>query len=82
MAVAPKYQGQGVGRRLLQAVIESARAAGMRRLYLETNHVLAPAIRLYHSVGFQAIPPSRIEPSPYARADVYLEIFLSPPEES
>jgi hypothetical protein len=48
----------------------------MRRLYLETNRVLAPAIRLYQSIGFQHIPPSRIVPSPYARADIYMEMTL------
>ena len=41
---------------LLQAVVEAARSAGTRRLYLETNHILAPAIRLYHSIGFQPVP--------------------------
>lgn len=76
MAVAPEHQGTGVGRKLLAAVIASARAAGTRRLYLETNRVLAPAIRLYQSIGFQHIPPNRVEPSPYARADIYMEMTL------
>lgn len=76
MAVAPAHRGSGVGRQLLEAVIAAARAAGTRRLYLETNRVLAPAIRLYQSIGFQHIPPSRIVPSPYARADIYMEMTL------
>src|ERR1700691_4670120 len=42
MAVAPQYQGSGIGRRVLQAAIEAARAAGAHRLYLETNHILTP----------------------------------------
>jgi putative acetyltransferase len=82
MAVAPLFQGSGVGRKLLEAVVEAARAAGVRRLYLETNHILTPAIRLYHSVGFKPIPPSRIVPSPYARADVYMEMLLPPLDET
>ena len=77
MAVEPSYQGAGIGRRLLQAVIEEARRAGAHRLYLETNHVLTPAIRLYQSLGFKHIDPSRIIPSAYARADVYLELLLA-----
>jgi len=77
MAVAPEWQGSGIGRKLLQAVVEAARSAGARRLYLETNHVLAPAIRLYRSIGFAPLPPNRIVPSPYARADVYMEMFLA-----
>jgi GNAT superfamily N-acetyltransferase len=76
MAVTPACQGSGIGRQLLQAVVEAARSAGARRLYLETNHVLAPAIRLYESIGFRHLPPDRIVPSPYARADVYMEMIL------
>jgi GNAT superfamily N-acetyltransferase len=73
MAVTESSQGSGVGRRLLEHAIAEALAAGATRLYLETNHRLAGAIRLYESVGFRHLPPERIEPSPYARADVYME---------
>lgn len=76
MAVEPAYQGSGIGRKLLDAVIEEAGTVGARRLYLETNHVLTPAIRLYESVGFKHIDPSRIIPSQYARADVHMEMVL------
>lgn len=76
MAVAESAQRNGVGRRVLTAVVEAARAAGAIRLYLETNHILTPAIRLYESAGFQHLPPDRIAPSPYARADVYMEMWL------
>jgi putative acetyltransferase len=77
MAVEPSHQGAGIGRRLLQSVIEEARSVGAHRLYLETNHVLTPAIRLYESLGFKHIDPDRIIPSAYARADVYMELFLA-----
>ena len=76
MAVEPSYQGTGIGRRLLHAVIEEGRSAGAQRLYLETNHVLKPAIRLYESAGFKHIDTDRLTPSPYARADVYMELIL------
>jgi putative acetyltransferase len=76
MAVEPAYQGAGIGRRLLHAAIEEGRSAGAQRLYLETNHVLTPAIRLYESVGFKHIDRDRITASPYARADVYMELIL------
>src|ERR1700721_40270 len=52
MAVEPAYQRAGIGRRLLDAAIQEGRNVGARRLYLETNHTLTPAIRLYESVGF------------------------------
>jgi putative acetyltransferase len=76
MAVTPTFQGAGIGRKVLQAVVDAGRAMGARRLYLETNHTLTPAIRLYESVGFKHIPPERIVPSVYERADVYMELIL------
>jgi putative acetyltransferase len=76
MAVTPAFQGMGIARKLLLSVIETARVAGAHRLYLETNHQLTPAIRLYESVGFTHLDPSRITPSPYARADVFMELNL------
>lgn len=76
MAVTQVYQGAGIGRKILDAVIEAGRSMGARRLYLETNHTLTPAIRLYESVGFKHIPPERIVPSVYVRADVYMELIF------
>jgi GNAT superfamily N-acetyltransferase len=76
MAVTSSCQGRGVGRKLLYAAIEAARSAGARRLYLETNHALTPAIRLYESVGFKPVAADRIVPSPYARSDVSMEMTL------
>ena len=74
MAVAESSRRNGVGRRLLTQAVETARASGARRLYLETNKKLTAAIRLYESMGFQHIPPERVTPSPYERADVYMEL--------
>ena len=76
MAVAESFRRSGIGRRLLEQVIAEARASGVHRLYLETNRKLANAIRLYESVGFRHLPPERIVPSPYARSDVSMELFL------
>jgi putative acetyltransferase len=77
MAVASAHQGAGIGRKLLQATIEVGRSAGARRLYLETNSRLETAVRLYESVGFKHLAPDRITPSPYARANVYMEMILA-----
>jgi GNAT superfamily N-acetyltransferase len=74
MAVADSHKGQGLGRALMAACVERARAAGAPRLYLETNSGLAPALALYRSFGFVQIEPP--EPSPYARADVVMELRL------
>jgi ribosomal protein S18 acetylase RimI-like enzyme len=74
MAVAETHKGRGLGRVLMAACVERARAASAPRLYLETNSALAPALGLYRSFGFQVIKPA--EPSPYARADVAMELRL------
>jgi len=76
MAITESCQGIGLGRLLLERTIADARAAGAKRLYLETNDKLTPAIRLYESAGFRHLPPERIVPSPYARANVYMELCL------
>lgn len=76
MAVTASAQGLGLGRLLMEHVIAAAKAAGAKRLFLETNHALTPAIRLYESVGFTHIPKERAKPSPYERADVPMEMWL------
>lgn len=74
MAVSDAHKGRGLGRALMVAAVERARAAGAPRLYLETNSGLAPALALYRSFGFREITPA--EPSPYTRADVCMELRL------
>ncbi len=76
MAVTEGHQGRGVGRKILEAVIAEAKRIGARRLYLETNSKLPSATHLYESVGFRHVPPHRIKPSLYSRADVFMEMFL------
>ena len=76
MAITASAQGLGAGRFQLQGVVDAARAMGAKRLYLETNHVLGPAIHLYEALGFTHVPAERLTPSPYARADVFLEMWL------
>lgn len=76
MAVAPEAQGRGVGRLLMEAALAWARERGARRLYLESNARLAPALRLYESAGFRHLPPHARPVSPYARADVFMELLL------
>ena len=76
MAVAESCHRAGIGRRLLETVIEEARSAGATRLYLETNRKLEPAIRLYERLGFRHLPVERVTPSPYARSNVQMELWL------
>ena len=54
--------------------MKRARRLGAGRLYLETNSGLAPALGLYRSFGFKDVDSAA--PSPYARADVKMELLL------
>ena len=71
MAVDPGQRGSGIGRKLMQRALEVFAEAGGRELFLESSRQLAPALKLYESVGFVHHPAPR-PGSHYARADVYL----------
>ncbi|MGB8648142.1 MAG: MarR family winged helix-turn-helix transcriptional regulator [Anaerolineae bacterium] len=62
MWVAPRARGLGLGRRLLLALEQSAREAGMTILHLETNRNLTEAIELYRRSGYQEVPAFNDEP--------------------
>lgn len=73
MAVSPKAQGKNIGRLLGQAIIEKAKALGGKKLYLESNTALQPAINLYYKLGFKKIAG---RPTPYERANIQMELNL------
>jgi GNAT superfamily N-acetyltransferase/predicted transcriptional regulator len=73
MAVAPEARGKSIGWLLGRAAIERARSNGARRVYLESNTILKPAINLYHKLGFKKITGP---PSPYERANIQMELRL------
>lgn len=56
MYTVPELRGRGLGRQILNGLIERGRALGLRRLVLETGELQAEAIRLYESAGFRRIP--------------------------
>lgn len=76
MTVREGERGRGIGRRLLEYAITQARKLGAQRLYLETNRKLANAIHLYESIGFQHVSPDQVIPSPYTRANVFMEMAI------
>ncbi len=73
MAVAEEMRGKQIGKLLGQAAIEQARAAGAKRVWLESNRILTTALNLYTRLGFAEIP---VTSTPYARADIRMEIWL------
>jgi putative acetyltransferase len=76
MAVSPEVRGLGIGRRLLQHAITQAKLIGAKSLFLGSNAKLANAVHLYESVGFRHVPPEKIPPMPYTRANVFMEMPL------
>ncbi|MCY1140348.1 GNAT family N-acetyltransferase [Actinoplanes sp. Pm04-4] len=55
MFTARTARGRGLGRRMLTAIEDSARAAGCRRVILETGDRQPEAIGLYESAGYARI---------------------------
>jgi GNAT superfamily N-acetyltransferase len=55
MAVVPEARGQGVGRALMDRVIEDARSRRQRRLVLEVIESNDVAVHLYKGCGFRVV---------------------------
>ena len=55
MAIVPEARGQGVGRSVMDDLIEQARERGDRRIVLEVIEQNEPAVRLYEACGFTRI---------------------------
>lgn len=64
--IAPEARGQGLARRLMQAIEAQARQLGLTDLRLDTNATLTEAIALYTSTGWTEVP--RYNDNPYAQA--------------
>ena len=53
----PAFRGHNLGEQMLMRIMEDARAAGYRRLRLDTLPALRTALSLYRRIGFHEIDP-------------------------
>lgn len=71
--VRPAFRGFGLGRLLVQALLESAQRAGYSSVLLDTLDDMEAARSLYASLGFEEIPPYYYNPiagAHYLKADL------------
>ena len=71
--VRPAFRGLGLGRMLAESVLDESRAAGYRRVRLDTLPSMVGARHLYQALGFREIAP--YGDNPVAGA-VFLELEL------
>lgn len=62
MRIAPEWQRQGIGSRLVETTLRWAREEGYRTMILETTVQQVAAVALYHQHGFRDIGTSPLGP--------------------
>ena len=71
--VRPPFRSGGLGRRLIEAVVDAGRDAGYERMRLDTLPSMKAARRLYRSFGFVEIEAYRPNP---VHGTTYFELRL------
>lgn len=74
MAVDEKLRGLKIGYELGVATLEKAKQLGAKKVVLHSNREgSAPAIQLYHKLGFKEIPLGN---APWKRANIKMELEI------
>jgi putative acetyltransferase len=55
--VQPQFRGRGLGRKILESLIEQSKVMGHKIILLDTGWFMEAAQALYHSFGFKDISP-------------------------
>lgn len=76
MATSPEAQGQGVGAKVLDFLINEAKRQDCEAIWLETNDKLGAATRLYERKGFRRLASEEAWPTPYARCNLQMVLEL------
>jgi N-acetylglutamate synthase-like GNAT family acetyltransferase len=62
------YRGKGLGKHILNLMLEEAKVLGFTTMYLITGRELTGAIALYSSIGFVEVEQARYKNSPNSMA--------------
>lgn len=73
LAVDPEVRGSGLGEAICRAAITKAKSLGAKKLFLESNTLLKPAINLYRKLGFTEL--KEYHPA-YERGDIQMELII------
>jgi GNAT superfamily N-acetyltransferase len=74
MAVSPLVQGRNIGWLLGRAALDRAAKHGGKKIYLESNTILKPAINLYKKLGFKEVAGLS---TPYERCNIQMACDIS-----
>lgn len=72
LVVAPEHRRRGVGRALVKACLQRARADGRARVSLHTMTSMTAAQQLYRSLGFRRAPETDLWPVPEVQLRGYV----------
>jgi ribosomal protein S18 acetylase RimI-like enzyme len=71
LAVAPSARGRGIGEALTRAVLDRARALGLRKVVLSSLDTMYSAHRLYERLGFVRLAERDWRPFPHISLIAY-----------
>lgn len=74
MAVDEAFQGQGIGKILMNYCFEFAQQNNIKTIILYSNTALKPAIHLYRKLGFVELP---VNQDLYKRANIKMKKVIS-----
>lgn len=73
LAVDPEARGTGLGEKICRVALDRAQQLGAKKIFLESNTMLKPAINLYRKLGFTEL--QEYHPA-YERGDIQMELTL------
>lgn len=62
MYIERSARGKGLGKQMLEDLLDAARCNGLVEVWLETNSALTTATGLYRKYGFQPVSPDHLLP--------------------